>query len=146
MITKDDPRVSKGIGHKPKLELAIDETFRILPKLDGGNVGNYNYGYREYELDVDKVMEQVDKILIRYDFDVDARECKHAFGIGNNNEWNIVDKELEPFAELHCTDDMFGGVIVYFTMNGDRLGESLKLKPYMYRWIDMIKIETFIYY
>lgn len=130
MITAKDPRVATQSKYVKELKTAMDEVYETLPKCHGSVLGKKDY--INHHLSAHKVMAKIDEIIMKYGFEVDARECKHAHGIGNNNEWKIVDRELEHVAELHCINNMYGGVIVYVTLNGDKLDDSLELHPYMY--------------
>jgi hypothetical protein len=33
-----------------------------------------------------------DELISKDGFEIDARSVRHAYGIGNNNEWDVLDK------------------------------------------------------
>lgn len=67
------------------------------------------------------IAKEFDKLISEYGFELDERTLTHAYGIGNNNEWKVADKDLNYVAEFHATDNMYCGVIVYVTIRGERL-------------------------
>lgn len=59
-----------------------------------------------------------DKIIMQSGFEIDGRTLTHAHGIGNNNKWIIIDKNLVNVGEFYCNDDMYNGVYVGVSIQG----------------------------
>ena len=119
MITETDSRVYTPSKYENEFRKAINAIYDYAKTLTRKEVGEYEYG--GYRARPKLVMYELDKYMQPLGFEVDARECKHAYGIGNNNEWIIRDNDLVQVGELHCTNDMFGGVIMYITIFGKRI-------------------------
>ena len=84
----------------------------------------YKKSFEEYDwgmerIQVRPVAEKFDEIIKENGgFELDGRTLRHANGIGNNNEWDIVDKELVKVGSFYCNSDMFGGVFVGVEIDG----------------------------
>lgn len=53
-----------------------------------------------------------DEQISKQGFEIDARTLRHAYGIGNNNKWDIVDRELNKVGTFWANDNMYQGVYV----------------------------------
>ncbi len=62
-----------------------------------------------------------DSLIMEHGFELDGRTLTHAHGIGNNNEWEIVDKNLNPVGNFYATDNMYCGVILGVTIKGEKI-------------------------
>lgn len=119
MITDKDERTFTNSKYIEEFKNAIDIAFAILIK-EKMSLTKYEYGSRRMKPKL--VTQKFDKIICQNGgFEIDGRTCRHAHGIGNNNEYDIVDKELEKVASFYCNSDMHGGVYVGVTMNGEKL-------------------------
>ena len=68
----------------------------------------------------DKVIKEFDKLICEFGgFELDGRTLRHAHGIGNNSEYDVVDKDLVKVGTFYCNSDMFGGVYTGVTLNGE---------------------------
>jgi hypothetical protein len=67
------------------------------------------------------IAKKFDELLSEYGFELDERTLTHAHGIGNNNEWEIVDKDINPVGSFYATDNMYSGVILGVTIKGEKL-------------------------
>lgn len=76
------------------------------------------YEHKFYPKDI---MKAFDEQMMKYGFEIDARTLKHAHGIGNNNEWDIVDKDINKVGEFYATNNMYHGVILGVCVNGKRI-------------------------
>ena len=88
--------------------------------------------YKEYDYGIKRMQTKMvanafDKFIQDYGFELDGRSLKHAYGIGNNNNWDIVDKNLVKVGDFFCTNDMYGGVIVGVKIKGE-IVESHKVR------------------
>lgn len=115
MITEYDERVYTESEFMDKFKECIN------PALD--HIKTHKDEYKEYSNRTDRIKPKIvgrefDKYIQKYGFELDGRSLRHAYGIGNNNEWDIVDKNLVKVGDFFCTDDMFGGVITGVKIRG----------------------------
>lgn len=122
MITKYDERVYTKPNNEVEFREVIDKVFSSME-----NMGNelVEFSGRMHRVQPKLVMEKFDSIITKYGFEVDARNCIHAYGIGNNNEWIIRDENLVEMGSLHCTDNMYGKVIMYVTIRGEKIKRTV---------------------
>lgn len=59
-----------------------------------------------------------DELILKDGFQIDATTIRHAHGIGNNNRWDIVDKELNKVGEFYANDNMYQGVNLGIQIKG----------------------------
>ena len=109
MITKYDERVcSNEYDEECKKACLIAMKYireHFMNYAKKGDLG-YSNKFKPYD-----IMEAFDKIISKYGFEIDSRSLRHAYGIGNNNEWDIVDsKNLTPIGEFYATNNMYNGV------------------------------------
>ena len=53
-----------------------------------------------------------DRLMMNRGFEIDARTLRHAHGIGNNNRWDVVDKDLNKVGEFYANNNMYHGVYI----------------------------------
>ena len=118
MITENDERVKTKSEYVKGLPAAVDVAFNyimanieFLKKMDWGI----------NRIQVLEVMKTMDELLLKYDFELDARTRFHKQGIGNNNRWDILDKDLVKVGYFNCNSDMFGGVYIYVEVDGEKI-------------------------
>ena len=117
MITETDERIII-----PKSEY-IDDFRKII---DGvfNTLIHERRTFVEYDWGMDRVQKH--QVINRFDelikenggFELDGRTLRHAHGIGNNSEYDIVDKDLVKVGSFYCNSDMFGGVYTGVTLDG----------------------------
>lgn len=56
------------------------------------------------------IRNEFDRLILQDGFQIDATTIRHAHGIGNNNKWDIVDKEMNKVGEFYANDNMYQGV------------------------------------
>ena len=115
MITEYDERIY--------VESKFRDEFKkcIHPSLI--HIKNNKDEYKEYDCGKKRIKPKIvgkafDEFIQNYGFELDGRSLRHAHGIGNNNEWDIVDKNLVKVGDFFCTDDMFGGIITGIKIKG----------------------------
>ena len=119
MIIEKDPRVQTTSPYTEEFHKTTHKAFQTIKS----NVKQYT----EYEWGMDRVQKH--KIIQAFDqiiqeqggFELDARTLRHANGIGNNSEYDVVDKDLIKVGTFYCNDDMFGGVYTGATLNGETI-------------------------
>lgn len=118
MITEKDDRIIR-----PTSKYQDNLTNAVNIALDYIVQNKKSFEERDYGMDriqVSPVMRKFDELICKNGgFEIDGRTLRHAHGIGNNNEWDIVDKELVKVGDFYCNDDMFGGVYVGVEVDGD---------------------------
>ena len=125
MITETDKRTFTTSKYTEEFFQAIDKAFEVLIENKDDYV-EYDWGMDRVK--VKKVTEAFDKVICENGgFELDGRTLRHKNGIGNNNEWDIVDKDLIKVGSFNCNSDMFSGVFVYIMFNGEEI-KSMKLK------------------
>jgi hypothetical protein len=117
-IDSDYDDISKATGKRgkrsdvstdPEVKKLINGFEKVFKKIDE-NIENYvehDWGMERAQLHliVDEVFDNLTNIGFSF------RNLKHAHGIGNNNEWEIVNDDDKTIGKFWCTDDMFGGVV-----------------------------------
>ena len=103
-----------------EMRRTVEEYFKKIDR----NIENYikyDWGMERAQLHliVDEVFDNLTNIGFSF------RNLKHAHGIGNNNEWEIVKDDDETIGKFWCTDDKFGGVVTGIIIDG---GASMKWK------------------
>lgn len=98
---------------------AVDKVFLAMQRQGSGGMTEYSNGMDRVQPLL--VMKRFDAYITRYGFNVDMSECSHSYGIGNNHEWMIRDINLVKVGSLHCTNDMYGGVIMFVTVKGEKI-------------------------
>ena len=112
MITEYDERVYIESEYIDDFLKCIPDVFNYLRNIKQ----NLKSGDR---MSVKLVSQAFDECILDYGFELDGRTLRHAHGIGNNNEWDVVDKNLIKVGDFFCTDDMYGGVITGVTIKGE---------------------------
>ena len=108
MIDENDKRIKTNSKYASELKQVVNKAFQHI-------INNKN-NYVEYDWGMDRVQKH--KVINAFDsficdcigFELDSRSLKHAHGIGNNSEYDIVDKTLIKVGSFYCNSDMFGGV------------------------------------
>jgi hypothetical protein len=117
MITDKDERTFTKSRYIDKFHKAIDIAWNKIIQ-NQQEYSEYDWGMDRIQ--VNKVTKAFDKIIYESGgFELDGRSLRHAHGIGNNNEWDIVDKDLIKIGNFYCNSDMFGGVYIGIEVNGD---------------------------
>lgn len=119
MITENDVRAHSVSPYFNLFKEIVPDAFqRIIDNKE--DFRKYSNGIDR--IDVRKVVEAFDwNICNAGGFEIDDRTLRHAFGIGNNNSWDIVDKNLIKVGIFYCNDDMFGGVFIGVILNGEKI-------------------------
>lgn len=115
MITEYDERIYVESKFMNEFKKCIHPSL-IHIKNNKDEYKEYDYGKKRIKPKI--VGKAFDNFIQNYDFELDGRSLRHAYGIGNNNEWDIVDKNLVKVGDFFCTDDMFGGVITGIKIKG----------------------------
>lgn len=119
MITEADERVNTSKYIKEFENVAKDALNYIrknfMDYAEKGDPG-YTYEFRAY-----KMMKVFDDLISKHGFEIDARTLRHAHGIGNNKEWDVVDKNLEKVGNFSAVDNMYSGSYLTVTTRGKRL-------------------------
>ena len=117
MITEKDERVHTKSEYLTEFKEAIEIAFdKITSNVE--DVSHYEYGGMRVKVSL--VRDAFDRIVCNNGgFEIDARTVRHAHGIGNNNEWDVVDKDLVKVGSFYANDDMFGGVYMGVEINGE---------------------------
>lgn len=121
MITKYDERVyveSKYIEEFKKVVIKTLDYMRehfMEYKEPRASLG-YSYEFRARNIAI-----IFDSLISKYGFELDERTLTHAYGIGNNNEWEVVDKNLDPVGKFYATNNMYCGVILGVTVKGEKI-------------------------
>lgn len=120
-IDADYENISKATGKRGKSSIKGDVSNgsevkklitgfeKVFKKIDE-NIENYvehEWGMKRAQLNliVDEVFDNLTGMGFSF------RNLKHAHGIGNNNEWKIVNDDDKAIGRFWCTDDMFGGIV-----------------------------------
>ena len=122
MITEDDVRAHSESPYFNFFKEVVPTIFQeIVDKKD--SFKEKNWGMER--IIVNKVVEEFDRLICENGgFEIDGRTVRHAFGIGNNNAWDIVDMNLIKVGSFYCNDDMFGGVYIGVILNGEDVLEA----------------------
>ena len=59
-----------------------------------------------------------DELILQDGFEIDATTIRHAHGIGNNNKWDVVDKNLNKVGDFYANDNMYQGVALGVQIRG----------------------------
>ena len=124
MITEYDERVYIESEFMDEFKRCI---YPALAHIKKNKEAYKKYDCRMMRMQPKMVANAFDRFIQDYGFELDGRTLKHAYGIGNNNEWDIVDKNLIKVGNFFCTDDMHGGVIVGVEIKG-KIVESYKIR------------------
>lgn len=119
MITEYDERVNQGNFEEFK-EVArkalnhIRNNFMSYAKPP--EIRGYDYKFSPYTF-----RDEFDRLISPYGFEIDARSIRHAYGIGNNNEWDVVDKNMNKVGEFSANNNMYHGVYLNVYVKEDHL-------------------------
>ena len=119
MITDKDKRVntSKFIDEfKDVAQNALNYIRKNYMKYAKKGGLGYTYEFSAYNM-----MKVFDSIISKHGFEIDARTLRHAHGIGNNKEWDVVDKNIEKVGSFMAVDNMYSGAILSVYIRGERL-------------------------
>ena len=117
MITDNDERTFTKTKYLQEFKDSINIAFTTLLH-EKRQFVEYDYGMNRIQKK--PVINRFDEIIKEHGgFELDGRTLKHAHGIGNNSEYDIVDKDLIKVGAFHYNSDMFGGVYVYVKVNGE---------------------------
>ena len=75
----------------------------------------YDWGMNRVQVHL--VFEEFTRRLVAKPYGFSFMNLKHAHGIGNNHEWDVV-KNGKKIGAFYCTDDMFGGVRTGIIIDG----------------------------
>ena len=120
MITEYDERVNTSKYIEDFKEVAQNALNHIREHFMEYKEESTSYGYSN-EFRGKTIMKVFDKLISPHGFEVDARTIRYAHGIGNNKEWDVVDKNLEKVGDFSAVDNMYCGVILRVTVKGERL-------------------------
>lgn len=121
MINKGDERL---LTKSPMTKMLKIVAQSIIDNLVAHRKEDEEYDYGMYRIQERKVVERVDKLLMGMDLEIDATSVEHAHGIGNNNSYKIVDKDMLKAGEFYCNTDMYSGVYVGFTIDGETIAKA----------------------
>ena len=118
MITEKDDRIIRPTSkYQDNLMNAVNIAFDYILQ-NKKSFEKYDWGMERIK--VSPVTDKFDEIIkTNGGFEIDGRTLRHAHSIGNNNEWDIVDKELVKVGSFYCNDDMFGGVYIGVEIDGE---------------------------
>ena len=99
-----------------------DELFKKGAKEAFDYIAEHIDDFKEYDWGMNRVrvhlvFREFAKRLVAEPYGFSFMNPKHAHGIGNNNEWDVI-KNGEKIGTFYCTDDMFGGVRTGITVDG----------------------------
>ena len=119
MITDYDSRVNNGDFEEFKQVARkalkhIKENF--MEYAQPPRVRGYTYTFSPYSF-----RDAFDKLISPNGFEIDARTLRHAHGIGNNKEWDVVDKNMNKVGEFSANNNMYQGVYINVSVNGELL-------------------------
>lgn len=68
-----------------------------------------------------KIRNVFDELILQDGFEIDATTIRHAHGIGNNNKWDVVDKDLNKVGDFYANDNMYQGVALGVQIQGETI-------------------------
>lgn len=110
MITEYDERVNTGNFKEAKK--AGKEALNYIRKhfmeyAKPPEIRGYSHTFSPYTF-----RDVFDEQISKHGFEIDARTHTHAYGIGNNNRWDIVDSEMNKVGEFRANNNMYQGVYI----------------------------------
>ena len=117
----ESKNIRPGVLKKGEKE-AFDELFKKGAKEAFDYIAEHIDDFTEYDwgmnrVQVHLVFKEFTRRLVAEPYGFSFMNLKHAHGIGNNNEWDVVKKDKK-IGTFYCTDDMFGGVRTGITIDG----------------------------
>ena len=120
MITETDERVNTSIYIDEFKEVAQHAMnyirINFMDLAEPPRIRGYSNTFNAH-----KVMKEFDRLISKHGFEIDGRTLKHAHGIGNNNEWEVVDKNIEKVGYFSSVDNMYQGVALSVKVRGERI-------------------------
>lgn len=118
MITEYDDRVYKESEFMNDFYKAVEKAMNYIREhfMDYARPGSPGY---ENEFSPYTIRDAFDEQIMKYGFEIDGRSIRHAYGIGNNNEWDIVDKNINKVGNFYATNDMHSGVMLGVEVKGE---------------------------
>ena len=118
MITEYDDRVYVESEYVDDFKNAVEFAMNFIRRnfmkyARKGDLG-YSHKFSPYV-----IRDAFDKLMMEYGFEVDGRSVRHAYGIGNNNEWDVVDKDMGKVGEFYANNNMYNGVYVGVSIKGN---------------------------
>ena len=89
MITEYDERVYTESEHMDEFKKAIKLTMNHIRNnfMDYAEKGDLGYS-NKFRPSV--LVKAFDELIFYFGFEIDGRTLRHAYGIGNNNKWDIT--------------------------------------------------------
>ena len=111
MITEYDPRVYTESKYTKEFEKAVTQAMNHIREhymtyAEKGDLG-YSHKFRPRT-----ICNAFDEQISKKGFEIDGRTLRHAHGIGNNNKWDILDKDMVKVGEFYSNNNMYNGVYV----------------------------------
>ena len=117
MITENDDRLYTSKYQDEFKQVALDALNHMkenfMDYATEPDVRGYTYRFSPYT-----IRDEFDDLIIKHGFEIDATSIRHAYGIGNNNEWDIVDINMDKVGEFFATDNMYQGCILGVRIKG----------------------------
>lgn len=116
MITEYDERVNKGNFEefKPVAKQALNHIRKhFMEYAKPPEIRGYENTFSPYTM-----RDVFDEQISPKGFEIDARSIRHAYGIGNNNEWDIVDANMNKIGTFNAVDNMYQGVYISVLIKG----------------------------
>lgn len=126
MITDKDERTFTVSKYANELPQAVHKAYENIIE----NIGDFvKYDWGMDRVQVYPLIHKFDELIKREGgFELDDRTLRHANGIGNNHEWDIVDKELVKVGSFYCNSNMYSSVYTGVEVNG-KIIERYCLSP-----------------
>ena len=119
MITEYDTRVNNGDfeGFRKTAKKALKHIREhFMDYAQAPDIRGYSHRFSPYTL-----RDEFDRLISQDGFEIDARSIKHAYGIGNNNEWDILDKNMNKVGTFNANNNMYHGVYLNVYVKDKRL-------------------------
>lgn len=121
MITKYDERVYEESKYTEEFKkVAIKVLNHMREHFMEYKEPRARLGYSN-EFRARRIAEEFDNLISKHGFELDERTLTHTHGIGNNNEWEVVDKDLNPVGKFYATNDMYCGVILGVKIKDEKI-------------------------
>lgn len=119
MITEFDDRVN--FGDFEKFEKVGKEALDYIRKnfmeyAKPPEIRGYSNTFNPYVF-----RDVFDEQISKQGFEIDTRTLRHAYGIGNNNEWDIADKDMNKVGEFWANDNMYQGLYIGANTKGKKI-------------------------
>lgn len=119
MITEYDERINKGDFEEFKqvAKQALNHIRKnFMEYAKPPEIRGYTNTFSPYTM-----RDVFDEQISPKGYEIDARSIRHAYGIGNNNEWDIVDSNMNKIGEFNAINNMYQGVYISVHIKGEYL-------------------------